>query len=35
MRGWVLVGPAETAEDDGLSRWIETGIGFAAGLPPK
>jgi len=35
MRGWILVAPSKTTSDDGLARWIERGIGFAATLPPK
>ena len=35
MRGWVMVGPAGTADDDSLSAWVDTGVTFALSLPPK
>jgi hypothetical protein len=35
MAGWVMVAPQGIAEDDDLSRWIDTGVGFALSLPPK
>jgi TfoX/Sxy family transcriptional regulator of competence genes len=35
MKGWVIVGPAATADDGALAGWVERGIAFAASLPPK
>ena len=35
MRGWLLVAPAATADDEGLERWVRRGQEFAASLPPK
>ena len=35
MRGWVLVDPAEVAEDVHLRRWVRQGAGFARSLPAK
>ena len=35
MRGWILVGPEATAEPADLKVWVETGLDFAATLPPK
>jgi TfoX/Sxy family transcriptional regulator of competence genes len=35
MRGWLLIGPRATAEDDELHGWIERSVAFASGLPPK
>jgi TfoX/Sxy family transcriptional regulator of competence genes len=35
MRGWLLVAPAATADDDELERWVRRGQEFAASLPPK
>jgi hypothetical protein len=35
MRGWLLVGPRATAEDDELHGWIDRSVAFASGLPPK
>lgn len=35
MEGWVVVAPEGTSNDAALEAWIEQGIAFAAGLPPK
>jgi TfoX/Sxy family transcriptional regulator of competence genes len=35
MRGWILVTPEATAEPADLQQWVETGLDFAATLPPK
>ena len=35
MRGWVMVSPDSTSNDDELSNWVEQGIKFALTLPPK
>ena len=35
MRGWVLVAPEAAAEQADLQQWVETGLDFAATLPPK
>lgn len=35
MKGWVMVSPDGYAEDEDLGRWVEMGIDFAGGLPPK
>jgi TfoX/Sxy family transcriptional regulator of competence genes len=35
IRGWLLVGPAATARDADLARWVERGFQHAASLPPK
>ena len=35
MRGWVLVDPPGVEDDDDLSAWLQAGVDFAAGLPPK
>jgi hypothetical protein len=35
MRGWILVAPEATAEPADLQQWVETGLDFAATLPPK
>ncbi len=35
MRGWVMVNPAGTADEDSLSAWVDEGIKFALTLPPK
>jgi hypothetical protein len=33
--GWVTVGPEGVSEDADLEEWVEIGVVFAAGLPPK
>jgi hypothetical protein len=35
MKGWLLVDPAGIVEDDDLRRWVDRGIAYARGLPPK
>ncbi len=35
MRGWVMVAPDGTSNEDELSNWVEQGIKFALTLPPK
>ena len=35
MPGWLRVSPGDVATDDGLSPWVEIGIGHARSLPPK
>jgi TfoX/Sxy family transcriptional regulator of competence genes len=35
MKGWILVAPEATEEDNGLHAWIEAGLDFAGSLPPK
>ena len=34
MRGWILVSPEDSPERD-LGRWVDQGVTFAEGLPPK
>jgi TfoX/Sxy family transcriptional regulator of competence genes len=35
MRGWVSVAPEGFATDGDLHSWIEQGVAYAEGLPPK
>lgn len=35
MRGWVVVAPEGIATDADLDAWIERGMSWAEGLPPK
>lgn len=35
MNGWVRVSAEGVADDDDLSRWVESGVGYARSLPPK
>jgi TfoX/Sxy family transcriptional regulator of competence genes len=35
MRGMVSVGPAGTADDRDLARWVDAGASFAGAQPPK
>lgn len=35
MRAWVRVDAARVADDAELARWVDAGVDFAAGLPPK
>ena len=35
MKGWVMVAPDGTQEDEDLQNWIKMGLDFAATLPPK
>ena len=34
-KGWILVAPEATGEDNGLQKWIDAGLDFAGSLPPK
>jgi TfoX-like protein len=35
MKGWIFVAPERTAEEAGLSEWVDAGADYAASLPPK
>lgn len=35
MAGWILVGGDAIGDEDSLARWVDTGVSFAAGFPPK
>ncbi|MFF0491828.1 TfoX/Sxy family protein [Nocardia sp. NPDC004068] len=35
MRNWLRISTEAVADDDALSAWIERGIAYARGLPPK
>jgi TfoX/Sxy family transcriptional regulator of competence genes len=35
MKGWILVSPERTADQAGLTEWVEAGADYAASLPPK
>lgn len=35
MKGWVTVAPGGTRDDAELRSWVEWGLAYAAGLPPK
>lgn len=35
MAGWVLVAPEAIDSEDGLARWVDTGIAYAESLPAK
>ena len=35
MKGFVLVGPEGTRDEESLQQWLELGLGFARSLPPK
>ena len=35
MKGFVLVPPADVADDDRIAWWVERGIGLASSLPRK
>ena len=35
MKGWILVRGEALASRAGLSEWLEVGLAYAAGLPPK
>ena len=35
MKGWILVQPKGLATPAGLSKWVTTGVEYAASLPPK
>jgi hypothetical protein len=35
MKGWILVAPDGLKTDKALAKWVETGVDYAATLPPK
>ena len=35
MKGWILVAPEGLKTDKALANWVETGVAYAASLPPK
>ncbi|MHB8133670.1 MAG: TfoX/Sxy family protein [Anaerolineaceae bacterium] len=35
MRGWLLVDPDGTSDDNDLKNWINSALQFSATLPPK
>lgn len=35
MRGWVVVTPDGFPDEESLAGWIDQGVAFAEGLPPK
>lgn len=35
MKGWITVEASGIANDDDLKTWIERGLQYAQGLPPK
>lgn len=35
MRGWISVAPDGFGDDADLHAWIDQGVAFAEGLPPK
>ena len=35
MRGWVVVAPAATGNDDALRDWVQSGAAYALSLPAK
>jgi TfoX N-terminal domain len=35
MKGWILVSPDRTADEAGLSEWVDAGADFAGSLPAK
>ena len=35
MRGWAVVAPEATGDDDALREWVETGAAYALTLAPK
>ena len=35
MKGWILVEPPGIESDSSLASWVDTGVKFAASLPPK
>lgn len=35
MKGWILVAPEGLRTEKALAKWIETGVDYAASLPPK
>ena len=35
MKGWILIEPGGLKTDKALAKWVETGVTYAASLPPK
>jgi len=35
MKGWILVDPAGLRTEQDLAEWVDTGVKYAASLPPK
>jgi hypothetical protein len=35
MKGWILVDPAGLKTEKELAEWVNTGVRYAAALPPK
>ncbi len=35
MKGWVMIGPEGTEDDETLEEWTRLGVGFAGTLPVK
>ena len=35
MKGWILIEPGGLTTDKALAKWVETGVTYAASLPPK
>ena len=35
MQGWLLVAPQALESDEALQLWVDRGVDFAGGLPPK
>ncbi|HKN57765.1 MAG TPA: TfoX/Sxy family protein [Gemmatimonadaceae bacterium] len=35
MKGWILIEPEGVKTDKELAKWVETGVKYAASLPPK
>ena len=35
MEGWLRVDPEAVATDDDLRRWVDVGVTYTRGLPPK
>jgi hypothetical protein len=35
MKGWILVQPEGLKGDKDLAKWVDTGVAYAASLPPK
>ena len=35
MKGWILVGREGLNTEKDLAKWVETGVKYAASLPPK
>ncbi len=35
MTGWLHVAPEVVEEDEALQHWVDVGLAYVAGLPPK